>query len=109
MICSYWIGELHNINDDLLTVIVLKTSMSIKKTYLDTLNLGENKLQIKKVKKNNESLTNTYILFKDNNNKFHFHDNDLKQSCIFKTISHIYMNKTNGSSIVRQFKEKCTI
>jgi hypothetical protein len=93
VLCKYWIGEITSCEEKRMTTIVVMTSIPITKSELKK---THNKMEIglKKVNKKNKSLIFTYVIFQQQT-KTLFCSEDLKRSCILRTILVIYNNTKN--------------
>ena len=116
--CKYWVGGIPSSDEKVMSTIVVKTSIPItrselRKTYY------KKEIGLKKVNKKNSNLIFTYIVFLKAD-KAVFCAEDLKRSCILKTILYIYNNvrsiddefrdklklRSNHSSIDDEFRDK---
>ena len=103
-LCKYWVGDIPNTCHGLMNTVVVMTSIPITRSKLkNTYNNVE--ITLKKVKKKNSDLLYTYVVF-EKEDKGLFCSEDLRRSCILKTILHLYHNKNN---IEDEFRDKLHI
>lgn len=104
VLCHYWIGEIYNSTDEnMMNTIVIMTDIPIKKSDLKKkyCNL---KIGLKKSTKKND-MKYTYIIFQHKDLSL-FCQDELKNSCILKTILNIYNTKKN---VEDEFRDKCCL
>jgi hypothetical protein len=102
--CKYWVGEITSSDEKVMSTIVVMTSIPITRSELrNTYYKKEIGLEI--VNKKNSNLIFTYIVFLKAD-KTVFCAEDLKISCILKTILDMYSNSRN---IDDEFRDKLKI
>ncbi len=102
-ICNYWIGAISHAHvENMMKTIVVMTNIPIKKSELKK-NFGKTSIELKKTSKKSE-LKYKYVIFQHSDLAL-FCQEDLKKSCILKTILNIY----NKKNVEDEIRDKCCL
>lgn len=101
VLCKYWVGEITSLDEKAMSTVVVMTSIPIRRSELKKA-YYKKEIGLKKVNKKNSNLIFTYIVFLKADNTI-FCADDLKRSCILKTILDIYNNTKNVDD---EFRDK---